>query len=232
MSWHFSQALVEAFSEANSLDGLPFAQWKLMSIAQDDLCSDKMKGICHRSPFGMMFVPLTDTNGKAVLTWCLEAFRVKTLVQPAQELDSRESDPDCGWKWQESLMKYDRVSCSWKTRQCSLLGGLAEYSETWPKSGLMLDGEVLPQEMKVPPLKGSDYLLPAPTKSMGKRGWGFSKSSKPRYRKEVQDNALAFGYKPHPTILEWSMGWPITWSLSEPLETDRFQQWLKQHGKH
>jgi hypothetical protein len=63
---------------------------------------------------------------------------------------------------------------------------------------------------------------------MGKRGWGIAK--KKRYSEQREKNALFFGYKPHPTILEWSIGWPITWSLSVPLETDKFQEWLRQHG--
>jgi hypothetical protein len=31
-------------------------------------------------------------------------------------------------------------------------------------------------------------------------------------------------------LREWMMGWPLGWSASEPLETDRFQQWLRSHG--
>ena len=29
---------------------------------------------------------------------------------------------------------------------------------------------------------------------------------------------------------EWLMGWPIGWSDSRPLATDRFPQWLQSHG--
>jgi hypothetical protein len=31
-------------------------------------------------------------------------------------------------------------------------------------------------------------------------------------------------------LREWMMGWPLGWSASEPLATDRFQQWLRSHG--
>lgn len=29
---------------------------------------------------------------------------------------------------------------------------------------------------------------------------------------------------------EWMMGWPLGWTASEPLETDRFHKWLHWHG--
>ncbi len=34
----------------------------------------------------------------------------------------------------------------------------------------------------------------------------------------------------NPRWVEWLMGWPIGWTSLEPLEMDRFLQWLSQHG--
>lgn len=34
----------------------------------------------------------------------------------------------------------------------------------------------------------------------------------------------------NPNWVEWLMGWPIGWTDLEPLETDKFQQWLQLHG--
>lgn len=31
-------------------------------------------------------------------------------------------------------------------------------------------------------------------------------------------------------LREWMMGWPLGWSASEPLATDRFREWLNSHG--
>lgn len=31
-------------------------------------------------------------------------------------------------------------------------------------------------------------------------------------------------------LREWMMGWPLGWSASEPLATDRFRQWQRSHG--
>lgn len=53
---------------------------------------------------------------------------------------SMESAADCGESSRESLARYNRATSSWKTPQCSLLGGLDEFSETWPRWGMMRDG--------------------------------------------------------------------------------------------
>ena len=34
----------------------------------------------------------------------------------------------------------------------------------------------------------------------------------------------------NPRWVEWLMGWPIGWASSERLETDRFHEFLRQHG--
>jgi hypothetical protein len=36
----------------------------------------------------------------------------------------------------------------------------------------------------------------------------------------------------NPDWTEWLMGWPIGWTDSKRLETDRFQQWWNSHGEH
>jgi len=35
----------------------------------------------------------------------------------------------------------------------------------------------------------------------------------------------------NPTWVEWLMGWPIGWTDSKQLETDKFQQWWNSHGE-
>ena len=36
----------------------------------------------------------------------------------------------------------------------------------------------------------------------------------------------------NPAFSEWLMGWPIEWTDSKPLATDKFQAWLLSHGEH
>jgi hypothetical protein len=38
------------------------------------------------------------------------------------------------------------------------------------------------------------------------------------------------GGKLNPTWVEWLMGWPLGWTDLKPLEMDKFQKWLEQHG--
>jgi hypothetical protein len=89
----------------------------------------------------MTFKHLTADYGVELLTLCLEDFRVKTSQSQEKEMDLTESDQECGEKWQGSFTRYDRDSCSWKTHQCSFLEDLTEFSETWPRWGLMRGGE-------------------------------------------------------------------------------------------
>jgi hypothetical protein len=102
-----------------------------------------MKAFSRLFRFGMTFKPLTDDLGAGLLTWYLGAFRAKT--SPAQEevQASPDSAADSGQKWLGSFARYDLVTSSWKTHQYSLAGDLTEYSETWPRWGLMRNGECL-----------------------------------------------------------------------------------------
>ena len=36
----------------------------------------------------------------------------------------------------------------------------------------------------------------------------------------------------NPMWVEWLMGWPIGWTDLKPLAMDKFQEWLKLHGKY
>jgi hypothetical protein len=106
-----------------------------------------MKDTCHRSPFGTMFAPSTDTPGKELLTWFLAGFPARTSAPPGRETGLTGNGLDCGWKWHESSVKYDLALRLWKTRQCSLLGDSEPYSETWPRSGTMRNGECWERQM-------------------------------------------------------------------------------------
>ena len=147
MSWHFSQALVEAYSEANSSDGRPSAPLSGKPTPQAYLSPDRMKAFSRLSRFGMTCEPLTDDLGAAVLTWCLAASPAKTSAQPEKAPESTESAAECGRTWRESFARWNRDSSSWRTPQCSLLEGLDVFSATWPQWGMMRGGECSVQSM-------------------------------------------------------------------------------------
>jgi len=228
MSWHFSQALVAAFSAENSSAGALFAQSSGNRTPRVYLSSDRMTAFSRLSRFGMTFAPLTEAAGEAVLMWFLAAFPARTYPVQARAQESTESAAECGRTWPESLAKYDPSTSSWKTPQLSLFEVGQESLEILPDWGMTHDGELWALDQSVAQWNESGFGLPAPTKSMASRGWGIGK--KQRYGKQLEENARSFGYKPHPSVLEWSMGWILTWTRLQPLETDKFRQWQLSHG--
>lgn len=151
MSWLYSQALVEEYSEGISLDGAPSALWNGKHTRLPSWCSDKTMANCQLSQSGMTFKPLTENLGEGVLTSFLEAFPAKTSPVPEKAKASKESDHPCGNTWRESLEKYDLDTHTWKTHQCLWDEDLQPSSVILPKWGMMLNG-VLWERTTLPPL--------------------------------------------------------------------------------
>jgi hypothetical protein len=141
MSWHFSQALEAAFSAANCSGGNACAPSSATPTHGTFWSPDKTTDASPRSRSGMMYAPSTGSLGADVLTWCLAASPARTSAPQGAAKESPGSEADSGWKWPESSVKFDPASRSWKTRQCSLLGDLEPASGTWPRWGIMRDGE-------------------------------------------------------------------------------------------
>jgi len=45
-------------------------------------------------------------------------------------------------------------------------------------------------------------------------------------------DVAANGGQLNPMWVEWLMGWPLGWTDLKPLATDKYQQWLEQHGNY
>ena len=140
MSWHFSRALVEAFSAGTCSDGEPSAPSSGSPTPQAYCLPDRMTACSRLSRYGMTFAPLTDDRGEALLTWFRAGFRARTSALQERAPASTANGPGCGRTWHGSLARFDRVSCSWKTAQRSLLEDSDECSVTWPRSGMTADG--------------------------------------------------------------------------------------------
>ncbi len=76
--------------------------------------------------------------------------------------------------------------------------------------------------------KSGDGLATAVKKFPTPRANSGSGPSRVGHRTDLQTQA---GGPLNPMWVEWLMGWPIGWTALEPLEMDRFQQWLDLHGK-
>lgn len=171
MSWLFSQALVAAYSGGNCLDGEPSAQLNVMPTPHKFWHRDKMMESSSHSRFGLMCAVLTADRGEALLMSYLAGFRVRTSAQRDEAQESMENDLDYGQKWPGLFAIFDRDSSSWKTPQYSLLGGLDVFSETWPRSGTMRDGQcyLLPMSERRTSESASG-LLPTPTATNAHQG--------------------------------------------------------------
>jgi len=230
MSWHFSLVLVEEYSLASFWGGEPCAQWKSTPTAQDDLCSAKMRGTFHRSPFGMMYVPSTDTHGKGLLMWYRGDFPAPTSALPERKLESTETKAGSGWKWRESFVKYDLDTRSWRTRQCSLIGDSNVFSETWPRWGSMHDGECLDLATLAP---STAVIAPGswPTPCHGSSRWGGTFQEVGGSKNKLRGTPIGKLYV-NPDFWESLMGWPIGWTGIAPLATGKILEWQQQHSPY
>jgi hypothetical protein len=238
MSWLFSQALVEEFLGDTSSDGEPSAPSNGSHTQLAYLPPDKMTGFSRLSRFGMTFRPLTEDRGEALLMSYRAAFHARIYPQQEKEPGLTEQDQDCGKKWRGWLAKFDPDSYSWKTAQCSLLGDLEPFSETWPRWGLMRDGECWEQQMSgLRTSATASGLWPTPVKSDSaarrpSKGWK-GDSDLPSVvwtRSGGAENPNKPPAKLNPKWVAWLMGWPLGWTSLRPLEMDKFHLWQQQHG--
>lgn len=249
MSWHYLQGQEEASWEGSSLDGAPSALLSLIHTQEPSCSQDKEMGFSTNSQSGMMCEPFKAETGEAEWMSCLAGSPAKTsLLLPAQERDSTGNAPDSGAKWPESFVKYDHDTSSWRTRQCSLFGGLEEFSGTWPRWGMMHAGECW--GLATPGCLTTDSgsgLLPTIMHNEGEAFLGGPLRSSETWRDTSRlshrligfwkcwtkrENNARTGLKVacHPTFAEWMMGWPIGWTGSQELGTDKLRRWLNLHG--
>jgi hypothetical protein len=239
MSWLYSQVLVEEYLGENYLDGEQSVPLSGNSTQQAYCAPDKMTGFSRLSRFGMTYKPLTASRGEELLTLYLEDFHAKTLVpqEKAQELTGKEAE--CGEKWRASFTKYDPDLSLWKTHQCSLLGDLDEFLETWPKWGLMLNGECWGLSMLDLQRTEIDCgLLPAPLATDWKETGKVQRQAENWLDKNYGHQKRPAMYYAHSynapmpvTFTEYLMGFPLEWTDLKPLETHRFHYWQQQHGE-
>lgn len=167
MSWLFSQALVEEYSEAICSDGEPFAQLNVMPTQHKFWRNDKPMEHLKLSQFGLTLRLLTEQDGEALLMSYLAGFHAKTLALQGKEKESRALGQACGLSSLESFARYDLSTSTWKTPQLSLLEDSEEFSETWPRSGVMQNGVCWELQTLQPPMIDTEYgflqKIPTPT---------------------------------------------------------------------
>lgn len=260
MSWHFSLALVEEFSAANSSDGEPSAPSRSTATAAIDSCSDRTKDTSSRSRFGTTCEPSTGDRGQELLTWFLGDSLARTFQAQDRGPASAERAPASGLSSLASSEKSGQGTRSLKTRRIFVLADLSESSRILPAWGTMQGGvcSELPTSERRTDASECGF-LPTPTAQCYGSNKGGSAGRVGKARHSLQSMART-GMWPTPTVCgnynrkgasarsgdglatavggtlsvdwtEWLMGWPIGWTACEPLETDKFRQWLRSHGE-
>ena len=193
MSWHYLREVAGESLEDICLGGEPLPLLKLKTTHAEFYCKGKLMDSYLDSLYGMTSAPLMDTPGEAKSMLSAGVFPVRTSPLQEKEMDSMVSGQDSGHKWRGWLAKFDPLSCSWRTAQCSLLGEEFESLQTLPKWGMTRDGllwelpmlEHLTKETEC----GLSERLPTPTSS---------------------------DYKDQPTSASWKAKGAINYKLSNP----------------
>ena len=166
MTWLISKTLMNSLCSQEqvveslgdtSLDGQQSVQLSGNPIPQAYCAPDKMTTFSRLSRFGMTFAPLTESRGEELLTLYLAAFHAKIFQSQEKEMALKESGQECGEKWRGSFTRYDPDTSLWRTHQCSLLGDLDPFLETWPQWGLMRNGECWEQMTLAQTTKGKEF---------------------------------------------------------------------------
>ena len=259
MSWHYLRELEGESLEDICSGGELLQPLKSKITHAEFYCNGKLMDSYLDSLSGTTFAHSMENLGEEKSMSSQVDFHAKIFLPQEKEQDLTEKGQDSGEKWQGSFTKYNPDSCSWKTHQCSLLGGLDEFLETWPQWGLMQGGECWEHQTLERSMKGSESgLLPDNQNffhTPNTTGLDGGSNSRKALKKRISTwptpttptgggnvggsgaykNAIKNGtHIPHsinPSLYEWLMGWPIGWTDLKPLVTDKFHFALQQLGE-
>ncbi len=144
MSWSYLPEPAEESTEACCSDTLPYALWKSLTTTGACCCSASATESFPGFPCGTTCARSTAGHGEDLSTSCQADFHVKTSAPPEKAPESTARGPASGERWRASFARFDRVTCSWRTVQCSLFEDSAQCSVIWPRSGMTVDGHAYP----------------------------------------------------------------------------------------
>ena len=250
MSWNYLPELEEVFSERTFS---AFEQSELLKsnpIAGKSCCNGSGISAVPCSRFGMMSKLSGSTtknaeptlNGSApsaATSPSAEVFLARISARAARVAESPEKNQVSGSRWRALSAKYDRRSHSWKIALCSPLADSKKSSLRWPRWGMMQNGVCWALDTSDTPLSETAFGYWGNI-SRTMAGWmspGAGKAPLLRATYGAQRQSLVCQMLTRldlwPTVLlvELLMGWPPQWTALEPLETDKFRQWLRSHGR-
>ena len=206
-------------SPAKSLGIAVSAQLKATQQHSECLPPASVTGHCQHSPSFQTSAPLMlNPTGDELTSW-LEAFPVRRTAAHLEDgLWRTISGRKCGAWWQMPLpgtyLPRTSTDAPLTGRQTSLSRWVTP-SDAFP----------LPRRTWVQTTYGNGIgYLHTPTCTANYAAPSMQKHACARAFVQV------FG-APSPTNHEWLMGWPTGWTASEPLETGKFQSWLRLHSE-
>jgi len=147
----------EASWEGTCLDGAPSALLNLIPTPAESCLHDRQTAALTDSRSGMTCGPSTENRGAETSMSSAEASRVRTSAQLAKEQESQELALVCGPKWHALSVRFDLVSCSWKTVGCLFTEVLPWSSVILPRWGMMRDGECWERNTPELPISGIGF---------------------------------------------------------------------------
>ena len=163
MSWHFLQGQEAASWEGNCLDGAPSALSRLIPMRAESCLLAKLTDALADSQSGTTCGHSTARDGAGRSISLAEDSHVKTSAQLERVRESQEQSPVCGRTWHALSVRFDLVSCSWKTARSLFPEDLPWSSVILPRWGMMRDGECWERNTLELPTKDTDYgLWPTP----------------------------------------------------------------------
>ncbi len=184
----------------------PFSEdWPKQGTMRDGVCSE-------RTTLG----PRTDANGSGF--W---------RTPSATETHGGPENPAKKIVDGHSVRLSDQVRWPTPTSGDSKASGAAGYStESGRHSGTMLTDAAVGARggTETPPTYPTPRAIDGRAKGNGPRPDTLTG------RINYDENKKRVGSL-NPSWVEWLMGWPIGWTDSKPLATDRFREWCKLHGR-
>src|SRR6266702_1649100 len=108
---------------------------------------------------GMEISEQSENTISRPLTLLPAAFPARISALPENEQVSQEANQDYGQNSTASFASYDLLTSSWKTLQLSFTGELIEYSETYPRAGMMRNGKCYQRKPLVRRISGRESSL-------------------------------------------------------------------------
>ena len=240
MSWHYLRELEGESLQDICSDGEPCVPLKSRTTHAEFYCNGKLMDSYLDSLSGMTSAHSMEDHGEAKSKSSAVDSHVLISVQQEKAQALMEKTQDSGEKWHGSFVKYSPDTCSWKTHQCSLLGDLEEFSETWPAWGLMRNGECWERQKLVQSTSEIESgLWGTPTTSQDFKPVRKLTPSEANGTHGVilvgsigKEHPHLIGRYLKPLVTEYLMGWPIGWTDLKPLEMDKSHCVQPQHGEY